>query len=142
MDPGSWRQRSRNPLPRGGWIVSTPRHRSLRSRLGIGMALSQPLTEPRPQEAEHLVVFFRTFLVLFAPLIGVAAAGGDVRLADAVMNGDTETVQTLLKLRVDVDAPQADGTTALDWAVRRDNLETADLLIHAGANVKATNRYG
>ena len=32
--------------------------------------------------------------------------------------------------------------TALHWAVRADDAETAQLLIRAGANVKAANRYG
>src|SRR5262249_6351600 len=43
---------------------------------------------------------------------------------------------------VDVNTPEADGTTALHWATRSDDLETVELLIKAGANVKATNRYG
>jgi ankyrin repeat protein len=37
---------------------------------------------------------------------------------------------------------QPDGTTALHWAVERDAIEIVQLLIRAGANVKATNRYG
>ncbi|MGP0070603.1 MAG: ankyrin repeat domain-containing protein [Bryobacteraceae bacterium] len=35
-----------------------------------------------------------------------------------------------------------DGTTALHWAVRHDDLATAKALIKAGADVKAANRYG
>ena len=35
-----------------------------------------------------------------------------------------------------------DGTTALHWAARQDDLATAEALIKAGADVKATNRYG
>ena len=65
---------------------------------------------------------------------GVAAAGGsDLRLADAVMRADREAVRTLLQQKIDVNAGQPDGTTALHWAVRRDDLETAQLLIRAGA---------
>jgi ankyrin len=67
---------------------------------------------------------------------------GDTRLADAVMNRDTQTVRSLLKLHADVNTPQADGTTALHWAARWDDVETADLLIAGGANVKARNRFG
>ena len=37
---------------------------------------------------------------------------------------------------------QADGMTALHWAAHRDDLETAKLLVNAGADVKAANRYG
>jgi ankyrin repeat protein len=68
------------------------------------------------------------------------AAGSDI--ADAVMNRSKETVRALLQKKVDVNAPQVDGTTALHWAVRADDLETADLLIRAGANVSARNREG
>jgi ankyrin repeat protein len=44
--------------------------------------------------------------------------------------------------RVDVNKPEADGTTALHWAVRNDDVQLVDRLIRAGANVKAANRYG
>src|SRR5580698_2122793 len=37
---------------------------------------------------------------------------------------------------------EPDGTTPLHWAVRHDDLKTADALIKAGADVKAANRYG
>jgi ankyrin repeat protein len=48
----------------------------------------------------------------------------------------------LLQRKADVNAPQVDGTTALHWAVRLDDLDTAELLIRAGANVSAANRAG
>lgn len=70
------------------------------------------------------------------------ATNGDTRLADAAMNQDTQTVRSLLKLHADANAPQADGTTALDWASRWNDVEMADLLLEAGANVKARNRFG
>ena len=75
-------------------------------------------------------------------LAAVGLAASDTRLADAVQNGDASTVRSLLKLRVDVNAPQVDGMTALGWAAHNDDLETADLLIRAGANPKTANRYG
>ena len=68
--------------------------------------------------------------------------GAQDRLIDAVKANDAATVRTLLDKRVDVNAVQADGTTALHWAVDRDDTEIVQLLIRAGANVKATNRYG
>src|SRR5260370_16203624 len=55
---------------------------------------------------------------------------------------DREAIRALLRQHGDVNAPQADGSTALHWAVYQDDLETVDLLIGAGANVKAANRYG
>jgi len=63
-------------------------------------------------------------------------------LADAAMKGDKAAVRTLLSRKAAVDAPQADGATALQWAVYRNDLDVADLLIAAGANVKAANRDG
>jgi ankyrin repeat protein len=70
------------------------------------------------------------------------AAGADVRLVEAVKNSDKAAVQKLLPQHVDLSATDTDGSTALHWAVRRDDVETAGLLIRGGANVKATNRYG
>lgn len=72
--------------------------------------------------------------------ISFAAAPSDV--ADAVMNKNPEALRALLQKKADVNAPQADGTTALHWAVQQDDLDTATLLIRAGARVKAPNRDG
>jgi ankyrin repeat protein len=70
----------------------------------------------------------------------LSAAASDV--ADAAMRGNKEAVRSLLQRKANVNAPQSDGTTALHWAVRADDFETADLLIRAGANVSAANREG
>jgi ankyrin repeat protein len=67
---------------------------------------------------------------------------GRSEVADAAMRGDKAAVRTLLAQRADVNAPQADGATALHWAVYRGDRELADLLIRAGANAKAANREG
>ncbi len=58
------------------------------------------------------------------------------------MNGDRAAVESLLRKKADVNAPQTDGATALAWAAYRDDLELADLLIAAGANPKVPNREG
>ena len=63
---------------------------------------------------------------------GLSAAKSDV--ADAVMKGDTAAVRALIGKSADVNAPQADGSTALHWAVYRSDITTADLLMRAGAN--------
>src|SRR5450755_2356969 len=81
-----------------------------------------------------------TLAFLSIAAVGVAAA--DSRLADAVQNGNASTVRSLLKLHVDVNAPQVDGMTALAWAAHNDDVEIADLLIRAGANAKIASRYG
>jgi len=69
-----------------------------------------------------------------------AAAKSDI--ADAAMRGDAAAVRALLTKKVDVNAPQNDGSTALHWAVQRGDVELANLLIRAGANVKAATREG
>src|SRR5687767_7971778 len=70
----------------------------------------------------------------------VPAAGSDV--ADAVMGGDAAAVRALLAQKADVNAPQADGATALHWAVYRGDADLANVLLTAGANVKAASRDG
>src|SRR5437879_12503386 len=72
--------------------------------------------------------------------VNVDAAGSE--LADAAMKGNREAVRSLLQRSADVNAPQVDGTTALHWAARLDDLEVADMLIRAGANASAANREG
>ena len=85
----------------------------------------------------------KAFLCVLCVLCGgelARAATSD--LADAVMNRDARVVRALMQRRVDVNVPQNDGTTALMWAARYDDLEQADLLIRAGARVSSSNRDG
>ena len=57
----------------------------------------------------------------------------------AVKTSNAESVRALLKERIDVNASQPDGATALHWAVHRDDATTADLLIRAGARANVAN---
>jgi uncharacterized protein len=77
-------------------------------------------------------------LVLAASAAGAATA----ELADAVMRRDTAAIRALMQKKADINAPQTDGTTALLWAARYDDIDTADALIRAGANVSRANRDG
>jgi ankyrin repeat protein len=58
------------------------------------------------------------------------------------MRGDRTAVEALLARRADVNAVQADGATALHWAVYRNDLPMVDRLLAAGARVKAVNLHG
>ena len=80
-------------------------------------------------------------LVCCCAAIFVAAAP-DTRLADAVMNGDRASVQSLLAQKAAVSAAQGDGMTALHWAAFRDDLDLVKVLLAAGADVKAATRDG
>ena len=66
----------------------------------------------------------------------------DVRLIQAVKNRDIAAVRSLLERKVDVNAAQGDGATALHWAAHRDDLAIADLLIRAGARATVANDLG
>src|SRR5438552_7007362 len=73
----------------------------------------------------------------------LTASGPDSRLIEAVKGGNRESARALLQQRrVDVNAREVDGTTALHWAARGDDAELVQWLIRAGANVNAPNRYG
>src|SRR5262245_47408696 len=63
-------------------------------------------------------------------------------VADAAMRGDRDAVRAALARKADVDATQIDGSTALHWAVERDDLDMADVLLRAGARVTARTREG
>src|SRR5215469_1123002 len=72
-------------------------------------------------------------IVLICALFhGPALAASDV--ADAVMHQDPARLQALLGQSADVNATQADGTTALHWAAYHADPATTRKLLAAGAN--------
>lgn len=72
-------------------------------------------------------------------LLLAAGLMSEVPLIDAVKQKDKAAVRALLQKRVDVNAPEGDGATALHWATYRDDLEMTEMLIAAGAKVNAAN---
>src|SRR6185295_9097835 len=70
------------------------------------------------------------------------AASDGQRLTEAVKARDHQTVRALLRERVDVNVPLADGATALHWAVHWNDLETASRLVRAGARINARDDQG
>lgn len=73
---------------------------------------------------------------------GPADLGNPSPVADAVQAGERETARSLLKEGADVNAAQGDGMTALHWSALSNDVETAEMLLYAGANVKAATRLG
>jgi ankyrin repeat protein len=71
-------------------------------------------------------------------------AGGGIRppLVDAAKNANRDALRALLQEKVDANAAEADGATALHWACYQDDVESASLLIRAGANVNAATDLG
>jgi len=63
-------------------------------------------------------------------------------LADAAMQRDNAAVLRLLQSGFEVNAGQADGATALHWAVYHGDTELAGRLLQAGADPGVANRNG
>lgn len=93
---------------------------------------SSRLTAPMPR---------LLFLLCLGSLLTIAASATSSPLADASEHGDSARATALLAAGTDANAPQVDGTTALHWAVYRDDLPLVRRLLAAGANLKAANRY-
>ena len=82
-------------------------------------------------------------VALFAPVFYLTVlSGANSPVADAAMRGDTAEIRKLITAKADVNAPQSDGATAIQWAAYRNDLAMADALIAAKADVKIPNREG
>ena len=69
-------------------------------------------------------------------------AGAASPVADAASVGDLDQVHALIGGGHDVNAPQADGSTALLWAAYESYPEMAAALVEAGADPNAANEFG
>ena len=83
-----------------------------------------------------------TLIVVGAITALTRAAVPDTPVADAAMARDVQTVRLLIATGADVDAAQGDGLTALHWAARNGDGETAALLVDAGVDLSAVTRLG
>ncbi len=63
-------------------------------------------------------------LCLLAFLSAAVLWAADSQLIDAVKSHDKDAVNAILKSHADVNAPEPDGTTALQWAAHNNDLET------------------
>ncbi|MEY4642197.1 MAG: hypothetical protein RLZZ227_2191 [Pseudomonadota bacterium] len=71
-----------------------------------------------------------------------STAQRDVDLLNAVKAGETNAALVLLDGATDVNVPEADGMTALHYAVLNNDAELVSRLLQSGANVHAATRYG
>ena len=96
--------------------------------------------ERRPAAAVALFLLAAALLASCADVRAQSSATPHTPpLISAVRDADIVAVRELLAGPADVNAPQPDGATALHWAVHRESVEIADLLIRARADVDAAN---
>jgi ankyrin repeat protein len=79
---------------------------------------------------------------LFVLLAAASTHAADDPLVTAAAAGDVKSVRTLLGQRHDPNARSTDGSTALHWAVRSEDLEVVNALLKAGAQVSMANALG
>jgi len=90
----------------------------------------------RPTPLRSLVV------ALLAPFAATAIFAATPPLVAAVKGGDRAQALALARDATEVAATEADGTTALHWAVLQNDLELVERMLRSGADVAAANRYG
>ncbi len=81
---------------------------------------------------------------LFAALLSLAALNAAPVTNDIVEAAKSQNMAAVNKLigdEIDVNAAGADGSTALHWAIQRDDLAMTKALLEAGADANAANRY-
>ena len=79
--------------------------------------------------------------VAFAVAAMPRPAAADTPLIAAIKNQDRQAARALLKQKALVTQAEPDGTTALHYAVRADDLDLVQALLRAGAT-NVANRYG
>ncbi len=76
-------------------------------------------------------------------LMSVSVVHGDTQdLINAVKQSRNEDISRLLETSIDINYQSADGTTALHWAIHRDNDLVIELLIKKGINVNLQDETG
>lgn len=96
----------------------------------------------REHRKQCVSVLCLAYFAIFAFLVVGATAAEPPALLDAARSADAAALRALLQKKLDVNVSDADGTTALHWASYRDEVESADLLIRAGARVDAATDLG
>src|SRR6266581_9342493 len=77
-------------------------------------------------------------------LAGTAAfaAPADSSLVDAIKSGNRSAALAMLQQKVDVNAPEANHTTALHYAAYREDADLVERLLKAGAKPNVVNDFG
>ena len=125
-------QQSRLLTPEDGTILGA-------ARCPTPWLATTRVSKDLPGQTSHWAICFSVTCLL--AVIHLTAAN-DQRLVEAVKQLDSETIEALLAMGIDVNVPEIDGTAALHWAVHHDAPNLVDQLLQAGAQVGTANRYG
>ena len=116
--------------------IESIRNRSCFSLL-FSFVIVSPMIAADPKPAAEL----KQIMPERQPLSTVAAQPAPAPLVDAAESRDWPLVAKLLKQDIDADQSQADGMTALHWAVYHNDSQAVATLLAKKANVNATTRY-
>jgi ankyrin repeat protein len=89
-----------------------------------------------------LLTAFSLTLLVAATAAAADTVAKDLRLVEAAKTRNSAAAVALLSKRIDPNITEPDGTTALHWAVRYDDVALVERLIKAGAKPNVANRYG
>src|SRR5262249_8461128 len=81
-------------------------------------------------------------LIIVMALAGSKSAQSAASLNDVIRSGDAARAMEMLKHGAAAQSIDPDGTTALHWAARLDDIRLARALLAAGAKAGSANRYG
>ena len=81
-------------------------------------------------------------LAALSLVLCVSTASADDSLRTLAERGDAAALSKVLANGTDANAKDADGTTALHWAARADELDAVQALLAAGADAATQDRYG
>ena len=90
----------------------------------------------------RLPIYWRLPIGVIAVFLVSAILNANARVADAAKAGDAAAVKAMLKSGGDVNEAQGDGMTALHWAASHGDAAMTQMLLAAGANIRATTRLG
>ncbi|KAF9136793.1 palmitoyltransferase akr1 [Mortierella sp. GBA39] len=138
----------------GGELVATPLHWCTRNgHMNMAKLLMKRGANPMLQDSQgfnalHLGTHSsNAMLVLFLMMAGemdvdVADTLGHTSLMWAAYQGDSLSVDILLRQGARVDTRDREGFTPLHWAVVKGNRECLSKILKAGADVKAADKTG
>jgi uncharacterized protein len=130
------------------WVTATDGSTCSMKQSGKSWTRSRNVFQGYAKDAySWLMSLHRSAVRLFVSLVLLGAltlnaAAPELTLLEAVKAGDAKTVRSLLARKVDVNKPEADGTTALHWAIENDDFDLTAALLQAGAKAQVANRHG